>query len=155
MSKRKYIIAVFLGFVVAFFCSDPIFSALESIVLPDHVTPVVVNPAGGLLAFFRFSLPFGLACVAIPISFMIIRNHFRAAVIVVLSLVLAGAALLVLRLRVYASVDWYEQYGFSPMILAKSLRLEAVPWVSFGVMVIGTFFLKMKKRGADARPVPL
>jgi len=154
MSKRKYIIIALLGFVLAFSFSELVFDALIRVVLPDNVTGHAFKPAGSILLYFRFALVLGLACAAIPIAFMIIRNHVRAMVIVILSLAGAGIAMFVLRQRVYASVAFHKHLGLDIAFALDKLQLEVVPWVSFGVTVLGTFFLKMKQRGADARPVP-
>ena len=144
MSKRKYIIVALLAFVLALFFSELIFSALRRVVLPDHITPVVLRPAGSILSFFRFSLPFGLACAAIPISFMIVQNYFRTAVIVVLSIAGAAITLLVLRHQLRAGLAFSAHLGINPMITVESLDLEIVPWVCFGIMVLETVVLKMK-----------
>ena len=152
MSKRKYIIVALLAFVLAFSFSELVFDALRCVVLPGNVTAHAFKPAGGILLYFRFALVLSLACAAIPIAFMIIRNHFRAAAIFILSLAGAGIALFVLRHQLRAGLAFSAHLGINPMITVESLHLEIVPGASFGVTVLGTFILKMKQRGADAEP---
>ena len=137
MSKRTCLIIAFLILVAAFTCSGMVFDAVMNIVVPDNVSVHTINPAGGILMAFRFSLPFALACVAIPMAFMIIQNHFRAVVVVILSLAGAGIALFVIRHQLRAGLAFGAHLGIRPMLTTRALHLEVIPWVSFGVLLIG------------------
>ena len=145
MSKRKYIIVALLAFVLALFLSGLVFDAMKRIVLPDHITLAVLRPSGSILSFFRFSLPFGLVCAAIPIAFMIVRNHFRSVVIVILSLAGGAIALFVFRHQLRAGLAFSAFINVNSLITAESLDLETIPWVSFGVIVLGTTVLRIKE----------
>ena len=145
MSKRKYIIIALLGFVLAFFFSELVFDALRRVVLPDHVSITVLRPTGGIFNFFRFALALGVACVAILTAFLIIRNNWLAAMVVILSLAAAGIALFVIRSRLHAGIATLANVGVDPVVTAGGLHLEIVPWVSFGATVLGTIALKMKR----------
>ncbi|MCP4379187.1 MAG: hypothetical protein GY794_23825 [bacterium] len=145
MSKRIYIIVAVSLFFFAGYFSGPVLKAMEHFVVPDHVAPLAVLKAtGGISIYFRFLLPFGLACAAIPIAFMIIKNHRRATLIVILSLVGSGIALLVIRYRLRAGLAYSESLGIKVMLVKGKLHLEIVPWVLFTITVLGTVVLKLK-----------
>jgi len=151
MSKRTYIIIAVLLFFLAGYVTGPVFNAMRRFVFADHdATMVVLNPTGGVVIYFRFLLPFGLAFAAIPIAFMIIQNRSHAAMILILSLVGASIALLFIRYYLQSAIAWNASLGLNVLYSADKHHLEIVPWVSFAITVLGTVVLELRgKKGSQ------
>ena len=151
MSKRTYILIAVLLFFLAGYFAEAVLDAMECFVVPNHIAPIqLLSATPGRFLYFRFFLPFGLACAAIPIAFMIIKNHRRTVLVVTLSLVGSGIVLLGLQYRLRAGMAFCEHHGIKAFSIKDHLDLEIVPWVSFAITVLGTVVLKLEdKKGSQ------
>jgi len=153
MRKRIYIVISVLLFFFGAYFGLWLFYEMVRFVLTDYPFTIAVrllpNPNESY-----FTLPFGLACAAVPIAFMIIRNHCRAIVVVILSFAGAVIALLAIRYLIHSQSEGRSSGFFSVHSGAKGLHLEIVPWVSLAITVLGGAVLKSKGKKISQQGAP-
>ncbi len=152
MIKRVYIIAALVAGVAAFFCSGWVYDALLGLVLAHGGEAIVTNPAAGVSLVMKFLPPFVLTCVAIPIAFMIVRDPWHAVTVLVLAIGGAGATLFVIHYRLHATLTWYDQNGHHAMVPLEQLYMEVVPWVSFGILMLGMTIQRLSHKELGPHP---
>ena len=125
---------------------------MENLVMADGGRAIVTNPTAGVSIAMQFLPPFILTCAAIPIAFMIVRDPWHAITVLIMAIGGAGVTMLVIYYRLHATFAWYDQHGHHAMVPLEQLHLEVVPWVSFGILVLGMTIQRLSHKELGPHP---